>query len=111
MGDGLKRARDAARATRQTPGVPQRLDIRHLRNHAVRAITERLGYRAPDALRAVERDGDTVIIRVNSGGNALAIEPYLRQRGYRAEYAGGNPDGYGCAVRVSLREPATEDDR
>jgi len=77
-----------------------RLDVRHLHNHASRAITERLRYTAPEALRAVERDGDAVIIRLNSGGNALAVESYLRMRGYRAAYDGGNPDGYGCAVRV-----------
>jgi len=77
-----------------------RLNVRHLERHARRAITERLLHVAPEALRAVERDGDSVIIRVNSGGNELAVEAYLRQRGYRAEFDGTNPDGYGCAVRV-----------
>lgn len=80
---------------------PRRLDIRHLEHHATKAITGRLGYSAPQALCAIERDGDAVIIRVNSGGNALAVEPYLRGRGYHTEYAGTNPDGYGCAVRVT----------
>lgn len=77
-----------------------RLDTRHIAGHARHAIAERLRYRAPEALRAVERDGDSVIVRLNSGGNALAVESYLRRRGYLAEQAGGNPDGYGCAVRV-----------
>jgi hypothetical protein len=82
---------------------PRQLNVRHLERHATKAITRRLRYSAPQALRAVERDGDAVVIRVNSGGNELAVEQWLNLRGYRAEYAGGNPDGYGCAVRVTLR--------
>jgi len=81
---------------------PARLDTRHLANHARRAIAERLRYPAPDALIAVEREGGAVILRVNSGGNALAVESWLRGRGYRAEYAGTNPGGYGCAVKVTV---------
>jgi hypothetical protein len=81
--------------------IIRRLDTRHLARHARKAIAERLHYPAPEALLAVERDGGTVILRLNSGGNALAVEAYLRQRGYQAEDAGGNPDGYGCAVRVA----------
>lgn len=90
---GTKRGRHA---------VPLRLDTRHLANHARKAIAERLRYDAPEALRAVERESGAVILRLNSGGNALAVEAYLRQRGYVAEYAGFNPDGYGCAVRVTV---------
>lgn len=86
-----------------TTTTPTRLDVRHLTNHARCAIADRLRYDAPEALRSVERDGDAVIIRVNSGGNALAVQHWLNARGYRAEYAGFNPDGYGCAVRVTLR--------
>lgn len=84
--------------------VPRRLDTRHLRRHALRAVADRLGYAAPHALHAVERDGDSVFLRFNSGGNALAAESWLNVRGYLAEHAGGNPDGYGCAVRVRLRD-------
>jgi hypothetical protein len=87
-------------------GNPTRLDIRHIRNHALRAIGQRLGpggTPADHCILAVERDGDDVIVRVNSGGNALAVEPYLNRQGYRAEFAGTNPGGYGCAVRVGLR--------
>jgi hypothetical protein len=80
---------------------PRRLSTRWLAHHARRAIAERLLYAAPEALRRVERDGDAVPLRLNSGGNALAVESYLRTRGYRAEYAGANPDGYGCSVRVT----------
>jgi hypothetical protein len=94
---------------RQQPraNAPIRLVLRHIRNHALRAISQRLKGSTPAeyALLAVEHDRDAVIIRVNSGGNALAVEPYLRHRGYCTEYAGSNPDGYGCAVRVTLREP------
>jgi hypothetical protein len=81
--------------------VIRRLDTRHIARHARKAIRERLHYPAPDALLSVERDGKSVILRLNSGGNALAVEAYLRQRGYRSEAAGGNPGGYGCAVRVA----------
>lgn len=80
----------------------RRLDARHIERHARGAITERLRYEAPEALRAVERDGGAVVVRLNSGGNALAVEARLRQCGYKADQAGGNPDGYGCAVRVTL---------
>ena len=89
-----------------TMDTPTRLDIRHLTNHARHAIFERLRYAAPEALLGVERDGDAVIIRVNSGGNELAVQHWLNARGYHAEYGGPNPGGYGCAVRVTLRKAA-----
>lgn len=85
----------------------RRLDSRHIAAHARRAIAERLGHPAADALLAVERNGTAVVLRLNSGGNALAVADYLRQRGYRAEQDGGNPDGYGCAVRVNVRADST----
>lgn len=91
---------DGAMGRRHKVRPITRLDVRHLRNHARRAIGERLRYAAPEALRAVERDGRSVVIRLNSGGNALAVESYLRLRGYKVKLAGSNPDGYGCAVRV-----------
>ena len=91
--------------------TPTRLNTRHLARHARKAIRERLLYPAPWALLAVEREGAAVILRVNSGGNVLAVESYLRQRGYCAEYAGTNPDGYGGAVRVTLRKAAQAGDR
>jgi hypothetical protein len=84
------------------PQRPTRLDKRHLANHAHRAITRRLLYAAPYALIAVEREGDAVMLRLNSGGNALAVESYLRGRGYRAEFAGTNPGGYGRSVKVTV---------
>lgn len=86
--------------------IPMRLDTRHLANHARHAIWDRLRYSAPEALIAVEREGDAVLLRLNSGGNALAVESYLRRRGYRAEFAGTNPGGYGCSVKVTVRKAA-----
>lgn len=86
--------------------VPTRLDIRHIRNHALHAIAGRLCHPAPEALLAAERDGDAVILRLNSGGNAIAVESYLNLCGYLADDAGKNPDGYGCAVRVRLQGKA-----
>ena len=90
--------------------VPRRVDTRHLAAHARRAIADRLRYPAPEALRGVERDGAAVILRLNSGGNALAVESWLNLRGYQAADGGANPDGYGCAVRVTLRQPGEETD-
>jgi len=113
-GPGQRRHRlpgsgEAARATDGRPIIRQ-LNTRHLARHARKAIAERLGYEAAYALLAVERQDDgSVILRLNSGGNSLAVESYLRCRGYRAEYAGGNPDGYGCAVRVTATGAGTED--
>lgn len=85
--------------------APKLLNRRHVERHAIKAIRQRLGpseYPADSALLGVERDGSTLLVHVNSGGNELAVEQYLRGRGYRAEYV-PNPGGYGCSVRVSLR--------
>jgi hypothetical protein len=83
--------------------VPDRLDEKLIRDHARVAIDRRLGYIAPQALRAVLMVDDRVIVRVNSGGNALAVEDELEARGYQVSPGGMNPDGYGCAVNVYLR--------
>lgn len=84
--------------------TPRQLNTRHLARHARNAIRDRLKYRADYALLFVERVPGAVILRLNSGGNSLAVESWLNFRGYKATYAGGNPGGYGCAVRVELRE-------
>lgn len=88
------------------PVPPRQLNARHLARHARKAIAERLGpFSYPvDGLLAVERVPGAVILRLNSGGNSIAVESWLNSRGYQASYAGGNPGGYGCAVRVELRE-------
>lgn len=80
--------------------VIRQLNTRHIERHARAAIRERLKYDAPEALLGIERNGQDVIVRLNSGGNALAVGAWLRTRGYRAVQDGGNPGGYGCAVRV-----------
>ena len=80
----------------------RRLDVGVLRRHAERAIAERLGPTRPSwvmPVRAVQRDGQDVVIRVNSGGNSLAVEQRLATFGYMTT-SEGNPDGYGVAVRV-----------
>ena len=86
--------------------APRQLNTRHLARHARKAVAERLGPTGypVDALLAVERVAGAVVLRLNSGGNSIAVENWLNGRGYRASYAGGNPGGYGCAVRVELRK-------
>jgi len=88
----------------------QRLDIRHLRNHALKAIaTRRLGVAAERCLLGIDRDDSgAVIIHVNSGGNTCAVEQWLNWHGYRAEYLPFDPDVYGGKVRVTLRTKATQ---
>lgn len=87
--------------------TPQRLDIRHLRNHALNAIaTRKLGVSADYCLLGIARDGDAVVIHVNSGGNGCAVEGWLNGHGYRAEFLPFEPDAYGAKVRVTLRKPA-----
>jgi hypothetical protein len=86
------------------------LDIRHVRNHALKGIaTRRLGVSSDYCLLGITRD-DTgaIIVHVNSGGNVCAVEQWLNLHGYRAEYVGWEPDVYGGKVRVTLREPAPE---
>jgi hypothetical protein len=87
--------------------TPTRLDIRHLRNHALKAIsTRRLGVSPEYCLLGIARDdAGAVIIHVNSGGNMCAVEQHLNGHGYRAEFLPF--DGYGEKVRVTLRNPAT----
>ncbi len=85
-------------------GDMRQLNRRHVERHAIKAIGQRLGpseYPSEHALLGIERDGSSLLVHVNSGGNELAVEQYLRLRGYRAEYV-PNPGGYGCSVRVSV---------
>jgi hypothetical protein len=90
---------------------PVRLDIRHLRNHALKAIaTRRLGVSPDYCLLGITRDDDgAVIIHVNSGGNVCAVETWLNLHGYRAEFLPS--DVYGGKVRVTLRERAARTER
>lgn len=90
------------------PPTPQRLDIRHVRNHALKAIrSRRLGVAAYTCLLGIDRDdAGAVIVHVNSGGNVCAVEQWLNLHGYRAEYTGYDPGVYGGKVRVTLRKGA-----
>jgi hypothetical protein len=83
--------------------TPRRLDIRHVRNHALRGIgTRRLGVSPDYCFLGIARDADgAIIVHVNSGGNVCAVEQWLNLHGYRAEYVPF--DGYGGKVRVTLR--------
>jgi hypothetical protein len=84
--------------------IPARLDMRHLRNHALKAIaTRKLGVSPDYCLLGVARDETgAVIIHVNSGGNVCAVETWLNLHGYRAEFIPS--DEYGGKVRVTLRK-------
>ena len=86
---------------------PTRLDIRHIRNHALKGIAaRRLSVSADYCLLGITRDDSgAVIVHVNSGGNACAVESELNGCGYRAEYLPFDPDVYGAKVRVTLRKP------
>jgi hypothetical protein len=89
---------------------PQRLDIRHLRNHALEAMRERRLSVAPETcLLGIARDDEgAVVIHVNSGGNTCAVETRLNLAGYRAEALPFDPDVYGGKVRVTLRARRSE---
>ena len=83
---------------------PDRLDAKLIRDHARVAIDRRLGYIAPEALLDIADGSHHLIVRTNSGGNAIAVMDELRSRGYRVADHGSNPGGYGYAVRVVLKE-------
>lgn len=82
---------------------PTRLDIRHVRNHARKAIaTRKLGVSSDYCILDIGRDdAGAVVIHVNSGGNVCAVETWMNLHGYQAEYVPFN--GYGAKVRVTLR--------
>lgn len=97
------------RAIRE-PKIPTRLDIRHVRNHVRKGIaTRRLGVSSDYCILGIARDGDGIMVHVNSGGNVCAVEAWMNLHGYRAEYVPF--DGYGGKVRVTLRSTATCDKR
>ena len=96
--------------------TPRRISVvqtRHVRRHAERAITRRLRYFAPRAIIGVWRDPDqpgTVILHVNSGGNAAECEVALRHAGYATEPTGYDPFAkghYGVQLRVLPASSAT----
>lgn len=83
--------------------VIKQVQRRAVERRATQAITRRLRYAAPQAIRSVVRDPKrprTVLLHVNSGGNALACAPALRAAGYSVEDLGSAPAGYGVLLRV-----------
>lgn len=74
------------------------VQVRHVEQRARRAINRRLGCTAGQAVISVERDGNSVLLHVNSGGNAIACEGALRDAGYRVEV--GPAVSYGVMLRV-----------
>lgn len=85
--------------------------VHHVERHARRAITRRLGSPCASAIIAVVRDGTrpgSVILHVNSGGNALAAERELRLRGYQVDHTEYDPftaGHYGVQLRVGPNVP------
>lgn len=79
---------------------------RHVEQHVRRAIASRLRGGAGAGVISVERDEaapQTVIVHVNSGGNAHAAEVELRRRGYWVEpttYDPFAPGHYGVQLRI-----------
>lgn len=86
------------------------VQVHHVERHARRAIARRLGRPHAPAIIAVVRDGThSVILHVNSGGNALAAERELRLRGYQVEHTEYDPFAaghYGVQLRVSPGVPS-----
>jgi len=82
---------------------PARLNVARLERHALNAIADRLGKPFPSALLSITRDGSSVILRLNSGGNGIAAEHWFRRRGYTVTWEPRDND-YGCAIRVTTRQ-------
>lgn len=74
-------------ATHQNVPVIKRVDARHIKHHVEQAISRRRCSPA-EGLISVQRDPAhpaSVLVHVNSGGNAAAAVHALTQRGYRVE--------------------------
>jgi hypothetical protein len=81
----------------------KQVQIPAVEGHARRAVGRRLGRAAPQAIRSLARDADrprTVLLHLNSAGNALACESALKSAGYSVEDAGSAPGRYGVLLRV-----------
>ncbi len=85
----------------------KQVQLRHVERHARKAIGNRLGYGAREAVITVAREErGTVMLHVNSGGNAIAAEQRLRSRGYRVEYKPHVPGVYGVQLLVGAAQEA-----
>lgn len=88
-------------------GIKQ-VRAQNVERHARRAIARRVGCTS-GAVVSVQRDEakpGSVVLHLNSGGNALAVECELRGRGYSVESTGYDPfapGNYGVQLRVSPR--------
>lgn len=82
----------------------KQVQLWHVERHARRAINGRLGYAEPNAVISLAREaGGTVLLHVNSGGNALATQALLQSLGYSVENTDYDPFAaghYGVQLRV-----------
>lgn len=90
------------------PTIKQ-VHTRHVERHASGAIARRIGC-TTNAILSVKRDSshpDSVILHVNSAGNAREAEQELRYRGYRVsptDYNPFAPGNYGVQLRVGPKQ-------
>jgi hypothetical protein len=82
----------------------KQVQTRHVERHVTRAIERRLGHPAREAVIALTREKDgTLMLHVNSGGNARAAEARLRSLGYRVEPTDYDPYAPGhCGVQLRV---------
>lgn len=81
----------------------KQVQVAAVERRARQAVARRLGYVPADAVQSVTRDPErrtTVLLHLNSGGNSLACERVLRDRGYDVADLGAAPSGYGVLLRV-----------
>lgn len=87
----------------------RQVQLWHVERHARSAINRRLGYVEQNAVIGLEREaGGTVILHVNSGGNALAAKFLLQSLGYCVEDTDYDPFAaghYGVQLRVGPGAP------
>jgi hypothetical protein len=84
-----------------------RLRIQKVRKVAASAIFDRIKYHAPEAIIDVfanpADNGQSMVLHVNSGGNAIACEEALRREGFQVGRTGYDPYApghYGVQLRV-----------
>ncbi|BEL41998.1 Uncharacterised protein [Mycobacteroides abscessus subsp. abscessus] len=88
----------------------RQVQLRHVERHARKAIGNRLGYAARDAVITVVREEHgRVMLHVNSGGNAIVAEQRLRSRGYRVEYKQHVPGVYGVQLLVGAAQESVQE--
>ncbi len=87
----------------------RQVHTRHVERHAAEAVAQRLGRRADEAVIGSTRDkSGSVVLHLNSGGNALAAQSRLLALGYRVESTDYDPFAaghYGVQLRVSPGVP------